>query len=85
MGLRIFTLILSLILLSLVDRKCNAMPTDMLDSSFKSINQNTLLKNQALEKLKAIAEETLKLRDAEYCEQCLASVDYAYYCDFCIV
>lgn len=85
MELKIFTLIISLVLLSWIEHKCNAMPTDMLDSSFKSINQNTLLKNQALEKLKAIAEETLKLRDAEYCEQCLASVDYAYYCDFCIV
>ena len=85
MELKIFTLIISLILLSWIEHKCNAMPTDMLDSSIESINQNSQkLKNQALEKLKSIAEETLKLRDAEYCEQCLASVDYAYYCDFCI-
>ena len=81
MRMRIFAIIICFMLLSW--NTCNAMPTEMLESSIKSENQNALLKNEALEKLKAIAEETLKLRDAEYCQQCLTSINYAYYCDFC--
>ena len=79
--MRIFTIIICLIFLS--RKKGNAMPTDILKSSKEIENLDTMFKNQALEKLKAIAEETLKLRDAEYCQQCLKSINYAYYCDFC--